>query len=110
LSSIGVKPSNFAQRCALVVFPIPGEPVIMTARNTFIPYLPGFLNPDFKLEGLHNYKMVIKERDTEKKKQYKPVVQPLLQLLYLTLVATDLLQRLWGISCRPKLRRQICRL
>jgi hypothetical protein len=47
-----VKPSNLAQRCALVVFPIPGEPVIMTARNAFVPFLPGFLNPDFRLTGL----------------------------------------------------------
>ena len=32
LSSTGVKPANFAHKCALVVFPIPGDPVIKTAR------------------------------------------------------------------------------
>ena len=49
LSSMGVNPASFAHRCALVVFPIPGGPVIMTARNTFIPSLPGFLKSDLRL-------------------------------------------------------------
>lgn len=51
-NSIGVNPSSFATRCALVVFPIPGDPVIMTARNMFMPCFPGFLKPDFRLVGL----------------------------------------------------------
>jgi hypothetical protein len=38
LSSIGVYPANLAQRCALVVLPIPGGPVIMA-------FFPGFLKP-----------------------------------------------------------------
>ena len=50
--SIGVNPASLAQRCALVVFPIPGGPVMRTALKTFVPCLPGFLKPDFKLEGL----------------------------------------------------------
>ena len=52
LSSIGVNPSSSAQRCALVVLPMPGGPVINTARDVFMPFLPGFLKPDFKLEDL----------------------------------------------------------
>src|SRR5882762_3498545 len=51
-TSIGVNPANFAHRCALVVFPIPGGPVIITARKTFRPSLPGFLKPDLRLEDL----------------------------------------------------------
>ena len=51
LSSIGVNPANFAHKCALVVLPIPGGPVIMTARNTPMPSLPGFLKSDLRLAG-----------------------------------------------------------
>ena len=50
--SIGVNPSSLAHKCALVVLPIPGDPVISTARKTFIPLFPGFLNPHFTLDGL----------------------------------------------------------
>ena len=52
LSSIGVKPSSLAQRCALVVLPIPGGPVMSTALKIFIPFFPGFLKPDFRLDDL----------------------------------------------------------
>ena len=45
--SIGLYPSSFAQRRALVVLPIQGDPVMRTARNMFIPFFPGFLTPDF---------------------------------------------------------------
>lgn len=48
-SSMGVNPASFAHKWALVVFPIPGGPVIMTARKTFIPSLPGFLKFDLRL-------------------------------------------------------------
>lgn len=52
-NSMGVNPSSLAHKCALVVLPIPGDPVISTARKTFIPSLPGFLKLDFKLDGLN---------------------------------------------------------
>lgn len=53
LSSIGVNPSSFAHKCALVVLPMPGGPDMSTARKMFIPLLPGFLKPDVKLDDLH---------------------------------------------------------
>jgi len=52
LSSIGVNPASFAHRCALVVLPMPGGPVIITPRKLFIPFLPGFLKLAFKLLDL----------------------------------------------------------
>lgn len=52
-NSIAVYPANFAQRWALVVLPIPGDPVISTPRYMFMPVLPGFLKPAFKLSGLN---------------------------------------------------------
>jgi hypothetical protein len=55
-SSMGVNPSKCAHKCALVVFPIPGDPEIMTARKVFMPCLPGFLKPHFKFAGLYRDK------------------------------------------------------
>ena len=52
-NSIGVNPSSLAHRWALVVLPMPGDPVMSTARKTFIPSFPGFLKPDFRLDDLH---------------------------------------------------------
>jgi len=46
LSIAGIElmyPLSFAQRWALVVFPIPGYPAMRTAGNTFIPCFPSFL-------------------------------------------------------------------
>lgn len=54
LSSIGVNPASFAHRCALLVLPIPGGPVIITPRKLFIPFLPGFLKLAFKLPDLED--------------------------------------------------------
>jgi hypothetical protein len=54
LSSIGVNPASFAHRCALVVLPMPGGPVIITPRKLFIPFLPGFLKLAFKLPDLED--------------------------------------------------------
>jgi hypothetical protein len=54
LSSMGVKPVSVAHRCALVVLPIPGGPVIITPRKLFIPFFPGFLKLAFKLSGLES--------------------------------------------------------
>ncbi len=42
-NSMGVYPASLAHRCALVVLPIPGGPVMRTARLVFIAFLPGFL-------------------------------------------------------------------
>lgn len=52
LSSIGVKPSSFAHKCAAVVLPIPGGPEMKTAREVFIPFFPGFLKFDLRLFSL----------------------------------------------------------
>lgn len=52
LTSIGVSPASCAHICALVVFPIPGGPVIITARKTLSPSFPGFLKPDCLLDDL----------------------------------------------------------
>ena len=64
---MGVNPSSLAHRWALVVFPMPGDPVISTARKTFIPSLPGFLKLDFRLDGLRTHRQGVKdgfEQDT----------------------------------------------
>jgi hypothetical protein len=52
-SSTGVYPAATAHRCAADVFPIPGGPVISTARNTPIASFPGFLKPERRLASLH---------------------------------------------------------
>ena len=72
LSSIGVKPSSFAHKCALVVLPMPGGPVIKTAREVFMPFLPGFLKPDFRLDALGSMINLI----SSNKNENEPVVKP----------------------------------
>ena len=72
----------------------------------FIPFLPGFLKPHFKLDGLPGHESG-QERAKRRKKSNAPVVQPLLQLFYLTLVPTNLFECLRRVPRRPQLRRQV---
>lgn len=102
LSSIGVKPSNLAHKCALVVFPMPGGPVINTARNTFMPFFPGFLKSALRLDGLHGPR--VREAHAGRRTDGRPVLQPLTEFLHLALVSAYLLHTLWGILGRPQLR------
>ena len=99
-SSIGVKPSSLAQRWALVVFPMPGGPVISTARNIFVPFLPGFLKPHLRLCGLPTDWETRKRREITK----WPIVQPLLKFLDLGFVSAYFFKWLRCISSCPKLR------
>lgn len=103
LSSIGVKPSSLAHRCALVVLPMPGGPVIKIAREVFMPFLPGFLKPDFKLDGLQCVSELESMLGFDVN---RPVVKPKLEFLYLALVATNLLQGARSVSVGPELARQ----
>ena len=49
---------------------MPGEPVISTARKTFIPSLPGFLKPDFTLDGL---RVLLVPQEEFPMREYLPV-------------------------------------
>lgn len=85
---------------------MPGGPDMRTARKMFMPLLPGFLKLDFKLDDLSSSVRRVSVMG-RKKGRNGPVVQPLLELLYLTLVPANLFERLRRIPCRPELRRQV---
>ena len=99
---MGVNPASFAHRCVLVVLPMPGGPVIITPRKTFIPFFPGFLKLAFKLSDLGGVVSGLQQRD-KKEENFSPVVEPLLEFLNLPLIAANLFERLRGIPIGPKL-------
>lgn len=108
LSSMGVNPASFAHRCALVVLPMPGGPVIITPRKMFIPFFPGFLKLAFKLSDLETSSADFAIQ--EGRKQKSPVSQPLLEFLDLPLVTANLFECLRGIPIGPELRLRVYRL
>src|SRR6267142_1074617 len=65
---MGVNPASFAHRCVLVVLPMPGGPVIITPRKTFIPFFPGFLKLAFKLSDLGGVISGLQQRDRKEDK------------------------------------------
>ena len=75
-SSMGVNPSNCAHRCALVVFPMPGDLEIMTAQKIFMPCLRGLLKPQFRFASL--CRELISDISEGGKLATHPVAQPLL--------------------------------
>ena len=105
---MGVNPASFAHRCALVVFPMPGGPVIITPRKLFIPFLPGFLKLAFKLSDLEDVVNGLCVRI--ERRGNLPVTEPLSELFDLSFVPANLFDCLRGISISPKLRIRVYRL